>query len=87
VSVPSQAVKPGHCHRAEESQREQSEDAHYASDDWRQGPRNRIITIQNRDWLAPVSYVLGIHRFHVLRLITLESAPADQHLLLLIIEP
>ena len=27
------------------AQREQSEDAYYASDDWRQGPRERILTL------------------------------------------
>ena len=27
------------------SQREQSEDAYYASDDWRQGPRERILAL------------------------------------------
>lgn len=33
------------------------------------------------------SCILGIYRFRVLGLIPFEPAPADQHLLLLIIEP
>jgi hypothetical protein len=40
-----------------------------------QGLRKRVD--QKRDWLVPVSSVLGVYCLHFLRLIPFESVPTD----------